>query len=559
MTMSNIDPTTTKYVITARLTAEGIIEKPDVVGAIFGQTEGLLGEDLDLRELQKTGRMGRIEVAVVSKRGRSEGTVTLPSSLDKVETAILAASLETIDRVGPCKAQILVSSVEDVRVQKKTQVIERAKELLGRLSESDKDGGLDIIEEVRESIQVAEITSFGPERLPAGPNVATSNAIIIVEGRSDVLALLKCGIKNVIAVEGTNVPESVKKLCEDKLVTAFLDGDRGGELILRELFQTCDVDFVATAPRNREVEEMSAKQIMKALKAKVPADAYRDQHGIAGSGGSAAGAPGGAGAEGVPRGGGGPRREGAEARGGRDGGDGRGRGPDQARGGRDGGDRGRDGRGGQDRAGRRDDRDSRGREGTDSRGREGTGESRGREPGDDGRGREAEPASASAVPSDSDSPPAAGPVFETPREEPQVVAGASEGVGAEIDSAPARPRSRLFGSLVDRVSGQRKVRRELTPAQKHYLEHLGTLSGTFKAQMLGADGRVLSEVPVRELREVLKEPPAGTVAVVFDGVVTQPLLDTSVEKGIGTLVGLKVGPNTKQPAGVDVLTKADEA
>jgi len=192
----NIDPSTTKYLIQARLEAEGIVEKPDVVGAVFGQTEGLLGEELDLRDLQKSGRIGRIEVDVQSKKGRSEGTILIPSSLDQVETSILAAALETIDRVGPCKATIKVDKVEDTRVTKRNKIIERARSLLSSMVEESKTSGSDLLDEVRQSVQVSEIVSFGAERLPAGPNVADSDAIIIVEGRQDVLNLLRSGIKN---------------------------------------------------------------------------------------------------------------------------------------------------------------------------------------------------------------------------------------------------------------------------------------------------------------------------------------------------------------------------
>jgi len=39
-----------KYMIHATIKAEGTIQRKDVVGAIFGQTEGLLGEELQLRE-----------------------------------------------------------------------------------------------------------------------------------------------------------------------------------------------------------------------------------------------------------------------------------------------------------------------------------------------------------------------------------------------------------------------------------------------------------------------------------------------------------------------------
>src|SRR6266511_1060851 len=259
----NIDPSTTKYLIQARMEAEGIVEKPDVVGAVFGQTEGLLGEELDLRDLQKSGRIGRIEVDVQSKKGRSEGTILIPSSLDQVETSILAAALETIDRVGPCKASIRVDKVEDVRVTKRNKIIERARSLLSQMVEESKTSGTDLLDEVKMSVQVSEIVSFGPERLPSGPNVADSDAIIIVEGRQDVLNLLRAGIKNAIAVEGTNVPKTIQELS-------------------KELLQSAEVDFIARAPRCKEVETITQQQIMKCLRNKIPADQYVEMYGLSG-------------------------------------------------------------------------------------------------------------------------------------------------------------------------------------------------------------------------------------------------------------------------------------
>ncbi|MEM3851505.1 MAG: DNA primase DnaG [Methanomassiliicoccales archaeon] len=276
----NIDPSTTKYLIQAKLSADGIVEKPDVVGAIFGQTEGLLGEELDLRDLQKGGRIGRIEVDVVSKMGKSEGTIIIPSSLDQVETAILAASLETIDRIGPCKARITVDSLEDVRVTKRNRIIERSKELIAQMSKSSKTNGLDLLEAVRQVARTEELTYFGKERLPAGPTAAESDAVIVVEGRSDVINLLKCGIKNTIAVEGTNIPKSIQELSKEKVVTAFVDGDRGGELILKELLQVAEVDFIARAPKGQEVEELTQKQIMKCLRNKMPTEQYIEMFGL---------------------------------------------------------------------------------------------------------------------------------------------------------------------------------------------------------------------------------------------------------------------------------------
>ena len=248
--MQNVD--TTKYVIYADITAEGIVERPDVVGAIFGQTEGLLGSDLDLRDLQKTGRLGRIDVQITSSGGKSSGTISIPSSFDKVETAILAAALETIDRVGPCIARIAVNRIEDVRASKRRYVIERAKRILVEMFDENILETEEITEEIKQSVRVEEITHLGKDNLPAGPNVLDSDAILVVEGRADVLNLLKYGIKNAVAVGGTNVPPTIADLCAKKVVTAFTDGDRGGELIIKELLQVADIDLCGQGSGGQE-------------------------------------------------------------------------------------------------------------------------------------------------------------------------------------------------------------------------------------------------------------------------------------------------------------------
>lgn len=262
------DLTTTKYLIHSQINAKGFVEKPDVVGAIFGQTEGLLSDSLDLRELQKTGRIGRIKVDMANKSGKTKGEIIIPSSLDRIETTILAASLETINRVGPCEASLKVTKIEDVRAVKRRIIVERAKELYKNMMEEFTPESSRMIDEVKASVKVPEIIEYGEDNLPAGPNTPTSDAILIVEGRSDVLNLLKYGIKNTIAVEGVNVPKTVAKLTQERTVTAFLDGDRGGDLILKELLQIGDIDYVTRAPRGQEVEYLNKDQVIYALKNK---------------------------------------------------------------------------------------------------------------------------------------------------------------------------------------------------------------------------------------------------------------------------------------------------
>jgi DNA primase len=260
---------TIKYVIRAKFEIEGVVEKPDVIGAVFGQTEGLFGPELDLRELQKSGRIGRIEIELHSKNDKTTGTITIPASLDRVSTALLAASIESINRVGPCAAKVTLEKIEDVREARRKAIIDRAKEILHKWTIESMPTVDEVFKELAETLKVAKVEKYGPEELSAGPEVDSAKEIILVEGRADVINLLRCGIHNVIALEGAKVPETIKKLCKEKEATAFLDGDRGGDLILKELLQVTNVKYVARAPRGKEVEELNCKEIFEALEAKV--------------------------------------------------------------------------------------------------------------------------------------------------------------------------------------------------------------------------------------------------------------------------------------------------
>jgi len=265
---------TIKYLIHTDVTADGVVERSDVVGAVFGQTEGLLGDELDLRDLQESSKVGRIDVEIASRQGQSFGQLTIETSLDKVATATLAAALETITQVGPCRATLQVDEIEDVRAAKRREVIDRATELLTEGFSESVGTSEEILEAVREQVRVADVTEY--RGLPAGPRVADGDSVIVVEGRADVLNLLKYGVKNPIAVEGTDVPDEVADLTRERIVTTFLDGDRGGELILEELGQVADVDYVAFAPTGRSVEDLDRTAVYDALEQKTPYDAVAE-------------------------------------------------------------------------------------------------------------------------------------------------------------------------------------------------------------------------------------------------------------------------------------------
>lgn len=270
--MAKISPVSAKYIVHANIDIEGVVDRPDVIGAIFGQTEGLLGADLELRELQRSGRIGRIEVTTDTRNGKTSGKIIIPSSLDKAETAIVGAALEIIQRIGPCNAKIKVENIEDVRISKRRYVVARAKELLSVLIETMQPDSQELADEVAYSVRVMEIKEYGKDRLPAGPAIDEGDEIIIVEGRADVITLLKYGFKNAIAMNGTNAPQTIIDLSKQKNTTVFVDGDRGGDLNIKELLQVAEIDFVTKAPDGKEVEELTQKELHKALRARIAAE-----------------------------------------------------------------------------------------------------------------------------------------------------------------------------------------------------------------------------------------------------------------------------------------------
>ena len=584
----NIDPNATKYMVKAKISADGIIDRPDVVGAIFGQTEGLLGDELDLRDLQKSGRIGRIEVETVTKGGKSEGIIYMSSSLDQVETVILASALETVDRVGPCKASVRVLGIEDVRVTKREKVVERAKELLNELMKQSEGSSSNLLNSVKQSVQVEEITTYGPDRCPAGPNVRDSESIIIVEGRSDVLNLLKAGIKNAIAVEGTNIPKTVQDLSKERVVTAFTDGDRGGELILRELFQVAEVDFVARAPRAHEVEELSSKQIVKCLRNKVPGDQYMEMNNLNFEEKSF------------------DELDKFEPESDYRNNDRRDRKERDER--RDKHDKSREERHNRDE---RRDRDERRKERFNNEALDKYRKKR--EERQEKEDREME------IPKEE-------PVIEEPKEEPEFIeepAAVEEPVEetvVEIEEKPKKSTKRKKDAI-DRpkkstkrksieaeepieepmddesvvnpeikedepveepkeepVAIEEPVEEEkpketkkprslrgkklitdkvLTPEQESYRDMLLELSTTHNAKVLDNNNEVIRQVAVKSLVNSLKEDDDDVSAIVFDGVISQRIIDVSSEKGIKTVVGTRKGNISKMPADVTIWTKED--
>jgi DNA primase len=255
-----------KYEVLANYEVQGIVEKPDIVGAVFGQCEGLLGEDMDLKELQQSGKIGRIEITVKKGKGTTFGEVIIPSSLDQVKTSILAATIETVEKVGPFEAKVKVLKIQDTRKEKRETITGRAKELLKHMQQHEGVESTELADTIKAEIRTEKIGEYNG--LQAGPEVPTAQEIIVVEGRADVLKLLSYGINNAVAMNGGNIDTPLISLCKQKTVTVLIDGDRGGELNAKKLASLTKVDYVAKAPDGKEVEELMQKEILQALKRK---------------------------------------------------------------------------------------------------------------------------------------------------------------------------------------------------------------------------------------------------------------------------------------------------
>jgi DNA primase len=255
-----------KYLVKLKFEVDGVVERADVIGAIFGQTEGLFGPEMNLNELQKSWKVGRIEINLESKNDKTKGEVIIPMSTDVSTAALIAAAVESVDKVGPCSARFTVGAIEDVRAVKRKQIVDRAKVIVREWSSKTSSEGENVLKDVTESTKRAKVINYGLENLPAGPGVYSSELVYLVEGRADVVLFLRAGIENVVALEGTSVPDSIIELGKKKRLIAVLDGDRGGDLIEKELAQVVRVEKVLRAPTGKEVEDLTPIDVINMLK-----------------------------------------------------------------------------------------------------------------------------------------------------------------------------------------------------------------------------------------------------------------------------------------------------
>src|SRR6188474_3826155 len=255
-----------KYHVKLKFEVDGIVEKADIIGAIFGQTEGLLGPEMNLNELQKVSKVGRIEVNVDTKSNTTKGDALLPMSTDISTAALISAAIESIDKVGPFQGKFLLVGIDDIRAIKKKVIVDRAKKIIQEWATKTISEGEEMLRDVYDASKPGKLTTFGKAQLACGTGVFESPYIILVEGRADVINLLRAGFDNSIAIEGAKIDETITNLTSGKKVIAFLDGDRAADLILKELQGLVKIDKVLRAPTGKEVEECTPLEISEILK-----------------------------------------------------------------------------------------------------------------------------------------------------------------------------------------------------------------------------------------------------------------------------------------------------
>ena len=254
-----------KYHVKLSFDVDGLVERADIIGAIFGQTEGLLGPEMNLNELQRVSKVGRIEVTTTSTENTTNGNVLLPMSTDVDTCALISAAIESIDKVGPFDCSFKLDAIDDVRASKKEDIVRRAKEIKQKWSTKSVSEGDTMLKDVHESI-AGKVTTYGPNKLPCSTGVFDSPWIILVEGRADILNLLRAGFDNALAINGATIDESIKEMCKSKKkIVAFLDGDRAGGMILQELKSVVNVDIELRADSGVEVEELTPQRVADIL------------------------------------------------------------------------------------------------------------------------------------------------------------------------------------------------------------------------------------------------------------------------------------------------------
>ena len=131
----------------------------------------------------------------------------------------------------------------------------------------------------------------------------------------------------------------------------------------------------------------------------------------------------------------------------------------------------------------------------------------------------------------------------------------------EIELEPAKEEPAEVEQPVEpekpRIIEEPRQEKEKETRESVFQEHIAQLSGTLSARLLDESNNIINEVSVRDLATALKDINGNVASVVFDGVITQRIVDIASEKGIANLIGAKIGNVVKSPASMHIETSKD--
>ncbi len=252
-------------IVNIEIKVYGRVTQSDIVGAVFGQTEDVLGKELELRNLQKTNQIGRIEVRIEFDGTNTIGIITIPSYMDRTMTVIIAASLETINKIGPCRAEARVKDIENIKSIKIRQIINHAKKVLEKFM-SISVSSQELIDEVVNEVRMSRVEKYGREGMEVlcGPDIADSDQLIFVESLADLRNLLKAGINNVVAFEDCSKTETLREIAEKHEVIIFIN--KGKDYLVRKICEFADADSFTRPDVDKRISELESKELFKAIR-----------------------------------------------------------------------------------------------------------------------------------------------------------------------------------------------------------------------------------------------------------------------------------------------------
>ena len=103
---------------------------------------------------------------------------------------------------------------------------------------------------------------------------------------------------------------------------------------------------------------------------------------------------------------------------------------------------------------------------------------------------------------------------------------------------------------------RKPVKKEVVSVDDEYIKKIGEIKEAFKAVLFNADKEIVAECGVAELAKKLDE--LDTVStIVFDGVITQRLVDSAVKKSTRLIIGAAVADIENKTNGLQIVTFED--